>query len=78
MSSQKSFIAKVAEIILKSTKPKYMDFQEEINHFLSYRRDDPKPPGGFFKSFDFNGMEVFTIGDENAKIQYCTCMVELT
>lgn len=67
MSGQKSFIAKVEEIILKSTKPKYMDVEEDINRFLSDRKDDPKPPGGIFKSFDFNGMEVFTIGDENSK-----------
>ena len=67
MSGQKSFIAKIEEIILKATKPKYMDFSDEVSHFLSDRQDDPKPPSGLFKSFDFNGMDVFKIGDENCK-----------
>ena len=67
MANQKSFFAKVEEFILKSTKPKYMDSQEDIGQFLSDNSKVQKPPKGFFKSFDFKGMEVFTIGDENAK-----------
>lgn len=67
MSGQKSFIAKIEESILKATKPKYMDFSDEVSHFLSDRQNDPKPPSGLFKSFDFNGMEVFKIGDETCK-----------
>ncbi|MBP3791752.1 MAG: alpha/beta hydrolase [Methanobrevibacter sp.] len=68
MSNQKSFIAKVEEAILKSTKPKYMDIREDINRFLADKlNSNDKPPKGIFKSFDFNGMEVFTIGDENAE-----------
>lgn len=31
--SNKSFLAKIEEQILKFTKPKYMDSQEEINEF---------------------------------------------
>lgn len=68
MSNQKSFIAKIEEAILKSTKPKYMDFQEDIDQFLVEKSNShDKPPRGIFKSFDFNGMEIFKIGDENAK-----------
>ena len=44
-----------------------MDSQEDIGQFLSDKSKVQKPPKSFFKSFDFNGMEVFTIGDENAK-----------
>lgn len=67
MSNQKSFFAKVEEFILKSTKSKFMDSQEEVDQFLSERLKEQKPPKAVFKSFDFKGMEVFTIGDENAK-----------
>ena len=68
MPNQKSIIAKMEESILKSTKPKYMDSLEEINQFLEDRLNkDAKPPKSIFKSINFNGMEVFTFGDKNAK-----------
>lgn len=64
----KSVIAKIEEAILKFTKPKYMDSQEEINQLLLDKKNSQvKVPGMFFKSIDFNGTQVFTIGDENAK-----------
>ena len=68
MPDQKSIIAKIEEAILKSTKPKYMDSLDEINKFLEDKLNkDAKPPKSIFKSMDFNGMEVFTFGDKNAK-----------
>ena len=56
-----SFIAKIAEKILMSTKPDYMDSKEKVDEFLSNKKD--KAPKSIFKSFDFNGMEVFHFGD---------------
>ncbi len=58
-----SFIAKIAEKILMSTKPAYMDSQEAIDEFLATKED--KPPKSIFKSFDFNGMEVFSFGNKS-------------
>lgn len=66
MSSKKSFIAKIEEAILRFTKPDYMDSKEKVDDFLKNKSDD-KPSKGIFKSIDFDGMEVFTFGDENAK-----------
>jgi acetyl esterase/lipase len=64
----KSIFAKIEESILKSTKPKYMDSKEEVDQFLLDKMNSQdKLPNAFFKSIDFNGMQVFTIGDENAK-----------
>ena len=64
----KSIFAKIEESILKSTKPKYMDSKMEIDQFLLDKMNSQdKLPNAFFKSIDFNGMQVFTIGDENAK-----------
>ena len=57
-----SFIAKMAEKILMSTKPDYMDSKEKIDEFLSNKKDNP--PKSIFKSFDFNGTEVFHFGDK--------------
>ncbi len=66
--SDKSFIAKIEEKILMNTKPDYMDSKEKIAEFLEEKSKSPqKIPNSIFKSRDFNGMEVFTIGDENAK-----------
>ncbi|MBE6500573.1 MAG: alpha/beta hydrolase [Methanobrevibacter thaueri] len=68
MSNKKSFIAKIEENILRLTKPKYMDSKEEINSFLKEKynasNNDVK---SIFKSIDFNGMQIFTFGDENSK-----------
>lgn len=59
-----SFISKIAEKILMSTKPGYMDLQDEVNEFLKTK--DDKPPKSIFKSFDFNGTEVFHFGDRKS------------
>ena len=68
MSSEKSFIAKIAEIILKSTKPDYMDSKEKIDDFINDKLDSQQNPvKSIFKSIDFNGTQVFTFGDENSE-----------
>ena len=63
----KSFIAKIEEKILKSTKPDYMDSQEKVNDFLSEKTPSNEPVKSVFKSVDFDGMQVFTFGDENSE-----------
>lgn len=65
--SDKSFIAKLEESILKVTKPDYMDDSHKIREFLSKKPKAEKPVKSAFKSVDFNGMQVFTFGDENAR-----------
>ena len=66
--SGKSFIAKIEEFILKSTKPDYMDIQNKVDDFISERqRGGERPVKSIFKSIDINGTQVFTFGDENAK-----------
>ena len=63
--SEKSFIAKMAEIILRFMKPKYMDSQAEIEEFLAKKsKIHNKPVKSIFKSVDFNGMQVFTYGNK--------------
>ena len=63
--SEKSFIAKIAEIILRFTKPKYMDSQVEIEYFLTKKsKTQNKPVKSIFKSVDFNGTQVFTFGNK--------------
>lgn len=63
-----SFIANIEEKILRFTKPKYMDSKVKVNEFLDEKsKSSDKIPNAFFKSIDFNGTTVFTIGDENAK-----------
>ena len=63
----KSFIAKIEELILKSTKPDYMDSPDKIDDFLAKKKLNSKPPKSIFKSIEFNGTQIFTFGDENAK-----------
>ena len=64
----KSFIAKIEEKILMSTKPEYMNSKEKVDEFLYEKsKSSDNVPNSIFKSIDFNGMKVFTIGDENAK-----------
>ncbi len=64
----KSFIAKIEETILMSTKPDYMISQEKIDEFLVKKSNSPeKEVKSVFKSIDFNGMQVFTFGDEKSK-----------
>ncbi|WP_405304975.1 alpha/beta hydrolase fold domain-containing protein [Methanobrevibacter sp.] len=68
MSGKKSFIAKIEEAILKSTKLKFMDSKDNVDDFLNDKLNSfDKPPKSIFKSVDFNGTQVFTFGDENAK-----------
>ena len=54
MRGKKSLIAKVEEAILSFTKPDYMDSKEKVDDFLKNPSDN-EPPGGIFKSRDFNG-----------------------
>lgn len=61
--SSKSFIAKIAEAILKSNKPKYMDFEyddflDDTNHNL---------PKHFFKQSEFANHKAYILGDKNSK-----------
>lgn len=64
----KSFIAKIEETILMSTKPDYMVSQEKINEFLVKKSNSQeKEVKSIFNSIDFNGMQVFTFGDEKSK-----------
>ena len=66
--SGKSFIANIEEKILMFTKPDYMDSKDKIDDFLNEKSKSPGTvPKTFFKSIDFNGTQVFTIGDKNAK-----------
>lgn len=63
--SEKSFIARISEIILRFTKPKYMDSQDAIDDFLAKKAETKdKAVKSLFKSTDFNGMQVFTYGNE--------------
>lgn len=62
--ADKSFIAEMAEIILRFTKPKYMDSKAEIEDFLAKKSNTQKRHvKSVFKSTDFNGMQVFTFGN---------------
>ena len=64
----KSFIAKIEEKILMMSKSDFMDSQEKINDLLKERlKADEKSPKSIFKSIDFNGTQVFTFGDKNAR-----------
>ncbi|MBQ6512483.1 alpha/beta hydrolase fold domain-containing protein [Methanobrevibacter sp.] len=68
MSNKKSLVAKIEESILRSTKLKFMDSKENADDFLNDKLGSPdKPPKSIFKSVDFNGTQVFTFGDKNAK-----------
>lgn len=65
--SGKSFVANLEEIILRFTKPAYMDSKDKIEDFIKEKATSQvKIPKGIFKSRDFNGLDVFTFGDENA------------
>lgn len=63
----KSFIARLEEMILKSTKPDYMDSQDKIDDFLSNKQSSDAPVKSIFKSVEINGTQVFTFGKEDAK-----------
>ncbi|WP_458455030.1 alpha/beta hydrolase fold domain-containing protein [Methanobrevibacter sp.] len=66
--SEISFITKIANSILKFTKPDYMDSSNKTKDFLSEKsKKESKPFKAFFKSFKFNEMDVFHYGDESSK-----------
>lgn len=44
-----------------------MDSQEKINDFLTSKPESNTPIKNRFNSLDFNGMQIFTFGDKNAK-----------
>jgi acetyl esterase/lipase len=68
MSNHKSFIANIEEKILKSLKPDYMDSKEKADGFIRDSLNAPeKPVKSIFKSVYFNGMQVFTFGDADAR-----------
>lgn len=63
-----SLIAKMEERILRFTKPGYMDSKEKADDFLNDKLNSSQNPvKSIFKSMNFNGMQVFTFGDVNAK-----------
>ena len=63
--SEKSFIAKMAEIILRFTKPEYMDSYSEIEEFLAKKsKAQDKPVKSIFKSIELDGMQTFTFGNK--------------
>ena len=50
------------------SKSDFMDSQEKINDLLEERlKANEKSPKSIFKSIDFNGTQVFTFGDKNAR-----------
>lgn len=64
-ADNKSFIAKMAESILKSTKPAYMDSLELVNDLLEKRlAEEDKPVKSIFKSSKIGNVEVFTFGNK--------------
>ena len=68
MARKKSFIARIEEAILMLTKLKFMVSKENADNFLNDKLNSlDKPVKSVFKSVDFNGTQVFTFGDENAK-----------
>ncbi|MDO5860629.1 alpha/beta hydrolase fold domain-containing protein [Methanobrevibacter sp.] len=68
MSDKKSLIAKIEEAILRHNKLYFMDSKENVDIFLNKMMNTPtKSPKSIFKSIDFNGMQVFTFGDKDAK-----------
>ena len=62
---KKSFIAKIEEKILKIVKLDFMDSKKAVDEFLAKKSETPnKPVKSIFKSIDFNGMQVFTYGND--------------
>ena len=67
MTNKKSFLASLEEKILRFTKPDYMDSPEKVNDLLLKKQSEDKPVKSIFKSRDFDGLQVFSFGKENAK-----------
>lgn len=66
--SDKSFVAKIEEKLLKFTKPDYMDSKDKIDDFLNEKSNSAdNVPKTFFKSVTFNGTQIFTIGRQDAR-----------
>ena len=63
MSFKISFIAKIEEIILKYTKPEYMDVEEKIDEYLK-NKPEAKLPSAIFKMSESS---IYTFGDRNAE-----------
>ena len=66
MSNKKSFIAKIEEIILRFTKPDYMDSRAKIDEFLA-KKPNQNPSGRIFKSIEIENVQVYAFGRENAE-----------
>lgn len=66
MSDKKSLIARLEESILRFTKLNFMDSKENVDDFLKNPSNN-NPPKCIFKTIEFEGMQVFTFGDKNAK-----------
>lgn len=63
--SEKSFLAKIEESLLRFLKLDYMDSQDKVNEFLGEQSKKPQNPvKSIFKSTYFNGMQVFTYGNK--------------
>lgn len=61
-----SVLAKITSSLLKKLKPKYMSSHEEVMKYLEDKSSKPfKKVNSIFKSFDFNGIQVFKIGNES-------------
>ena len=61
-----SILAKITNTLLKISKPKYMNSYDEVMKYLDNKSSKPfKKVKSIFKSFDFNGMQVFKMGNES-------------
>ena len=64
--SGNSMIAKIEERILKHSKQEYMDSKSKTEEFiLKKSTSQDKIPNVLFKSRNWNGLDVYTFGDEN-------------
>lgn len=58
--NNRSLLSKVAEFILKKTKPGYMNSVDEIELFLADKKDEPVRT--IFHTIEFEGMKMVSIG----------------
>lgn len=76
MPHKKSFIARIAEIILRRTKPKYMDSEDEADDFLAAQSRKPqKIPGGILKPSPLTKQKSSLSGMKIQAMQFYSCMV---
>lgn len=59
---KQSFLSKIAEIILRQTKPKYMNSKKEIESYLDNKRDEEF--NTIFKTETFNSMKFVSFGEK--------------